>query len=251
MNKTLSPEALKVIEQYMKLRLGAGGKTPYYNNRRGKIRGGLNAIIGKGTPEEICDEARILALRRGISLKKASPEQLAIFLVDEGLGVDCSGFAFHVLNAESKARKQGRLFSHVTLKKSLVRRILAKLRPASNVSVGILSMDENSTVVQIADAEAGDFISIIGSGLDHTYNHIMVITKIEGNVIHYAHSYAWPSDGKYNHGVNTGTITITNQEKPLLEQLWTESGVTGFQNYTYVNAQTARKISIRRLNAFS
>lgn len=248
MYKTLSKEAQSVIDAYTRLPVGAGCSTPYYNNRRGKVRGGLNAAIGKGTPREICDEVRILSLRRDNAIKRASPEELKKFLVEEGIGIDCSGFAFHVLNAESKARGLGRLFPHLVIKKNIVRRLLAKLRPASNVSVGILSMDENSTSVEYADVEAGDFVSIIGSGPDHTYNHIMVITKVHENTLSYAHSYAWPSDGKYGHGIKTGSITIVDPKKSITEQDWHESGETGLSNYTLQNALSARKVLIRRLN---
>jgi hypothetical protein len=248
MYKTLSKEAQTVIDTYIKLPIGAGCSTPYYNNRRGKIRAGLNAIIGKGTPKEICDEAQIASLHRNVSIRKASPDELKHFLVDVGLGIDCSGFAFHVLNAESKARGLGALFPHLVLKKGIIRRTLARLRPASNVGVGIFSMDENSMPVEYADIEAGDFFSIIGSGLDHTYNHIMVITKVNGNTLSYSHSYAWPSDGKYGHGIKNGIVTIIDPTKPITDQQWNENGTTGQSNYTLQNALMARKVSIRRLN---
>jgi hypothetical protein len=251
MYKIVSTEAQAVIDAYTRLPIGAGCSTPYYNNRRGKIRGGLNAAIGKGTPKEICDEVQILSLRRNISLRKTSSDDLKRFLVEEGIGIDCSGFAFHVLNAESKARGHGALFPHLVIKKNIIRRILSRLRPASNVGVGTLSMDENSTPIEYADVEAGDFFSIIGSGPDHTYNHIMVVTKVNGNVISYSHSYAWPSDGKYGHGIKNGIITIIDPKKPITEQQWNESGETGQSNYTLQNALGARKVLIRRLNCFA
>lgn len=68
-------------------------------------------------------------------------------------------------------------------------------------------------------------------------------------MIHYVHSIALPSDGEYGHGVREGTIEITDINKPITEQKWTEAGKTGMENYTCARAQKALT-EIRRLRWF-
>ncbi len=83
---TLSPEAEKIVEKYLLLPVGVGCQTPYFNNRRTKIRGGLRALVGKGMPEEIAEEAEMFSIRERVGIKKMIAGDLKKFLVDHGLG---------------------------------------------------------------------------------------------------------------------------------------------------------------------
>ena len=72
------------------------------------------------------------------------------------------------------------------------------------------------------------------------------MTKVDQRIlITYTHSYMWPSDGLYNHGVREGVIDVAGND--LMTALWTEQGVTGTENYTFESARTASEVSIRRL----
>ncbi len=249
----LSPEAEKVIEKYLLLPVGAGCQTPYFNNRRTKIRGGLRALIGKGTPEEISEEAEMFSIRDRASIKKMDEGELKKFLVEHNLGVDCSGFAYHVLAAEIFARTGRKLSAAVKPWSGFKRKLKHILRPAENTGVSTFSHSRNSIAVSEAEIEAGDFISLVGTGLEKKYNHMMVIESVEvsggSKKISYVHSYMWPSDGLHDHGVRRGTITIENNE-PIVNGIWTEKEKTGKDNYTFVSASGAKDISIRRLRAF-
>lgn len=80
----------------------------------------------------------------------------------------------------------------------------------------------------------------------------MVVESVEvlndAKKINYVHSYMWPSDGLYNHGVRRGTIFVKNNE-PIVNGVWTEKDKTGKENYTFVSSSEAKDISIRRLRA--
>ncbi|MCX6716514.1 MAG: hypothetical protein NTV72_01165 [Candidatus Taylorbacteria bacterium] len=263
---SISETAKKVIERYSSLLLPIPVKCPYYNNRRGKIRGGLRALIGKGTPEEIVEEALLLALRKKISFKELNAEMMTKFLVDHFLGVDCSGFVYHVLDAEFKAKTGHHLRTHLTLAKdkNFLRKIFAKLRPAENANVREFAKDINSALVQITDVSAGDIITMTHNNPDdRAYDHILLITSVEtvpsGTIpsssstsqnilkIKYSHSIAWPEDGKYNHGISGGIITVTDPSSPLPSALWEEKDVPESQNRTKSRALACSKCEIRRI----
>lgn len=53
---------------------------------------------GKGTPEQICSAAEELATMHGYNIARSTPEGIAEFMKLFGLGVDCSGFVFNVLD---------------------------------------------------------------------------------------------------------------------------------------------------------
>ncbi|PJE73865.1 MAG: hypothetical protein COV01_03425 [Candidatus Taylorbacteria bacterium CG10_big_fil_rev_8_21_14_0_10_41_48] len=240
----LSPEAQKTIESYINLPIGAGCVTPYFNNRRKKIRGGLRALIGKGSPKEIVEEAEIVALREKADLKNLDSVTLKKFLVDKNLGIDCSGFAFHVLNAESLAVNGKRLGAYLTSQKGFLRRFISRFREAENISVSHLVSEENSTVVNIQNAQSGDIITLLNS----EYNHVVIIESVEHNdantTLHYIHSYAWPEDGVYGHGIHRGTLTLSNEN--IMRGTWIEDGhVVNFEK-----KRPVEKAELRRLKAF-
>ena len=240
----LSKEAHGVIESYLRLPIGAGAVTPYFNNRRAKIRAGLRALIGKGSPKEIADEARIIALREKVDVKSLDSATLKRFLVDKGLGIDCSGFAYHVLDAESRVRNSKPLKSYLALKLSPLRSLLARLRTAEQVSVAVLARDDNSSPVRAKDAQPGDIVTL----LNPEYNHVLVIESSEKTdkniVLRYVHSYAWPHEGVYGHGVRRGTITLAGDD--IMRGIWDESGTpVDFEKIRHIE-----RAEIRRLRAF-
>ena len=104
---TLSKNAIKTIHQYKHLHIGDKSiNTPYFINKINKVRAGLRVLIGKGTPTEIEDEANLIALRKKINLPKMTKEQITDFLIQNNIGIDCSGFVYHILDAHTKELKQ-------------------------------------------------------------------------------------------------------------------------------------------------
>ncbi|OIO20165.1 MAG: hypothetical protein AUJ37_01005 [Candidatus Magasanikbacteria bacterium CG1_02_41_34] len=226
MNSTLSQSSLAIIKAYETLTFGKSEIVcPYYNNKRQKVRGALRVLIGKGSPKEITEEATIMALRKHIDLRTTNAKTITQFLVDNNLGIDCSGFVYHVLDAETKATKGKHLKSALSfpLVSSPIRKLLTKLRPVENINVKTLAHKKNSSLIALSDIKAGDFITMIGSKKIGNPDHILLVTSTDKNTIHLVHSYKLPKDGKYNHGIKHCTITLYDPKKSLVEQDWNDT----------------------------
>ena len=249
MNK-LSLEARKIINDYLVLPFPDHTvNAPYFNNQRTKVRAALRVLVGKGSPEDIVEEAQLISLRDRIDLKKLNNTELKKFLVDHNLGIDCSALTYYILDAENRARGFGSLakklkFSQV---KNPLRKILIKFRPIENTNVATLADEKNSLTVSLADIRPGDLIILWRTRADHLLNHILMVHEVDDKKISYTHSFRWSKEGIYDHGVRQGTITIINPTKPLVEQVWEEKKQTGENNETLKHVQMAENVEIRRL----
>ena len=240
---SLSQLALDIIKSYLTLPFpGHHVQCPYFNNRRVRLRGGLRALIGKGSPEDIVEEAMIISLREKIDLKNLSDVDLKKFLVDHKLGIDCSGLIYHILDAEMEATQDKSL--HQVLRrpwfKNPLRKLLVKLRPIENTGVGTFHHEVNSFEIPLKDIQPGDLIIMMGAGPKQDYNHILLINQIANSIIQYTHSFQYPSGGLYNHGVRQEKIEITDLNKNLLEQNWSEPQMKDY-------AKGAKELKIKRL----
>lgn len=251
----LEGKARAVIDAYLALPVGSKPSCPYFNNRRRKARAQIRALVGKGTPAEIAEEAVIKALHERIDIAALSTDKLKEFLVGMDLGIDCSGFAYHVLNALSQERTSKSVQSFVkSTRKGFVGGLIARLRPAENTGADSFAHPTNSVEVVASEAKPGDVVTFMGTGRDGLYNHIVVLTGVEKTAdgdtrLSYAHSYAWPSDGISGHGVREGDILVKGKgdRGDLLAGTWKEKGVVGPENYTFESAKLAKEVSIRRL----
>ncbi len=250
----LSSAARKVIADYLSLP-ALGVAAPYYNNRRHKLAAGLRALAGKGLPEEILEEAELFSIREKVILASLAKMDKAKFLIDHHLGIDCSGFVYHVLDAEGRARGAGAMHSHISFRhRSFLRRLIARLRPAQNAGAITFAQPTNSREIVLSEIQPGDFIVMTHTYEARSFDHIILITAVDKASTHttltYTHSVAWPSDGMYGHGVRTGSITVTDSLIKLADQVWEEHGKAGAENYTHSRAEKAETTSLRRLNWF-
>lgn len=241
--KSISKETLAVIEKYKDV--------PYFNNKTIGKRAGLRVEAGKGSPKEIYEELETMARLNKINLKDLSIEDKRRLMVENDIGIDCSGFAYYILNEESLGRGKGNISNHLHFVKfsNPIRRLIAKLRPIENSDVITFADNNNSKLISLREVQAGDIVTMIGSR-----NHILIVENIEykdslPNIIHYVHAIAWPTDGEYGHGIHRGTIEIVDHGKTLLEQNWIELNKTGPENYTYYRAKESLT-ELRRLNWF-
>lgn len=261
-SKSLSGEAMEVVHNYLYLPIG--GKTaacPYFNNARIKARGGLRVFTGKGSIEDILEEISILEKKQRIDLSALNEDEIKKFLVDNNIGIDCSGFVYHVLDAELRAQNKKRLSSQLSfhLFTNFFRRILARLRAVQNTNVLTLAQPENSSSIKLKEIKPGDMIIMLQSGQKNDRDHVLLIDKVNYDAskseltepisLNYVHSFAWSKDGKYNHGTKQGKITFTDTKRDLLAQTWQEDGKTSIENETYQHAKQAKLLDIRRLNA--
>lgn len=257
--KLISEKALAVIDQYLHFTVGkATCSIPYYNNRNLGARAKLGAQIGKGSPKDIFDEIESVLIKEKIDSKNLSGEQLKKIMVDNGIGIDCSGLAYYILNAENENRKKGSFDRHLSYPfcKGIIGKIRCKLRPIENTSVATLAHNKNSRVLKITEVEPGDMITMISNDAQNQdklqRNHILIIHQIEYQnfspvTLHYTHAISWPSDGEYGHGVRQGNIDIVNLSLPLAEQRWIENEKEKEENYTLSRAKES-VTELRRLN---
>lgn len=251
----LSDKAFSIISSYKNFNIGFATCTvPYYNNKHLRLRARLRAQAGKGSVPEIHDEAENIALIEKVNLKALDSLSLKKFLVDHNLGIDCSGLAFYILNAESEARGAGELTRHLSFpnSKGMMGAIRSKLRPIENTDVATLAHNDNSRIIPLKDVKPGDMITMVGGIEGKERDHILVVHEVnqkDGTLvgINYTHTVAWPTDGEYGHGIRSGLIRITDHQKPLTEQEWIEADKTGEENYTFTRAAKS-KTEIRRLN---
>ncbi len=266
--KTLSPRALSVIDQYLHFKVGpAMCSVPYFNNRTTRARVALRAHTGKGSPKDIFDEAQSVLLKAHVATDSLTSESLKKLLVDNNLGIDCSGFAYYVLNSESVETSTGKLDTRISFVNAggLLGKIRAKLRPVENCSVATLANNKNSTVVELKDIVPGDMITLLATqsktpSIPNTTppqphqndrDHILVIHQVEyqnfvASKIHYSHAVAYPEDGIYGSGIKQGVIEIVDHTKPITEALWIENDREGPSNRIFTRAQNS-KTEARRL----
>ncbi len=224
-NSKLSHEANLVLAEFLRLP-DLGVKCPYFTNERQKVRGALRVQVGKGSAEEIVEEALLIAHKSKVELAKLSPENKTKFLVDHNLGIDCSGFVYYILEAEGVGRGYGHLVDKLSFPKannvlSIIRKLFVK-RPVENMSVAVFADASNSRQIKINEARAGDFF-VINKYAKQTgtpRNHIMVIIKIENGEIEIAQSVALPEDGRYGHGVRIEQIDSSNPPGELRRLNW-------------------------------
>lgn len=267
----LSPSAQKTIHDYLNLPFSgiSGVRCPYFNNARLGQRGQLKVLIGKGTPKEIVEEAKIISIqykkdvfdKNGIfnahidhPAEHEQAECIRQFMVDNNLGVDCSGFVTNVLQQHFRETKKidlaRKLF--VTSKKNFLRWIISRLRPVEQINVAVYANDKNTiTVNNLRAVQPGDLIIMLKTGPNKNHDHILLVEEINENKISYVHARVWSSEGKYGHGVSQGAITVTNPEKGLLEQVWEEKEKTNEENETYLEAKQASILEIRRIRLSS
>lgn len=268
----LSPKATQIIEKYFNLPFAGiiNIRCPYFNNARQKLRGQLRVLIGKGSPEEIVEEAKILSRQyhhdifdkngyccvHGAHSDDEKAADIRKFLINNDIGIDCSGFVSHILIEHFRETKNvdiAKRFYFWPVKK-FWRYIVAKLRPIENMSVRVFTKDENSLKITDGRAiygwhklEPGDIIVMIETGPNKKRNHMVLIEDNDMSVIKYVHARAWSSEGRYGHGVSRGQIKITSPDKNLLEQTWEESGKTNHENETFIEARDAKILEVRRL----
>jgi len=255
--KVLSNRALSVIDQYLHFKFGSAVcSVPYFNNKTVKARAALRPYVGKGSPEEIREEVEGIALKHHIKPDLIADDSLKKLLVDEGIGLDCSGLTYYVLNAESEEAGKGSLSRHISFIHAggAVGRFMSKLNPEKNIDVATFADPKNSRAVLLKDVQPGDMVVMMGGPEVSERNHILVIHQVEyqnfiPTKMHYSHAVAYSTDGVYGSGIRQGEIEITDPNKSIIEQRWTENGKEGLDNFIFTRAQKS-KTEIRRLNWF-
>jgi len=173
----ISDKAQKIIDSYIKMEIG--GKIiacPYFINIQ-KTRAALRVFLGKASAEEIIEEVNFTSHKEHLDLKSLSEKEIYQFLSEHNLGIDCSGLASHILQAEYQEKKNLNFLKKIKIAnfwRQPWRYLTAKLRPIENISVRVLADDKNSFLIKdLAEVAPGDMI------IRENLRHVYLITKIE------------------------------------------------------------------------
>ena len=221
MTTSLPEICQQLIRAYARLDFGHGRTVaaPYYKNNPKQRRFTTPVEGGKGTPNEIILETKIRAREQGINFDPLIPALIREFMMREGIGIDCSGFAARVMDCLVRATT-GQSFTQAIKPMGYGwRKIVYHFRPFQNTNVLTLTSPVNSNPAALPTLQPGDLIRTRGG------NHVLLVTDVvrdTGGCIQdfrYAHS-----SGQFGEesGVRTGEVTITNPQEDLAHQEWKE-----------------------------
>ncbi|HEX7724118.1 MAG TPA: hypothetical protein VF438_00030 [Candidatus Paceibacterota bacterium] len=254
---SLSELALDVIKAYTHLTIGSGDTSvPYFNNKTKRTRMALRVHIGKGSPADIREELETVLLKNHIARDTVSGEVMKKLLVENNLGIDCSAYAYYILDAESRYRGLGHINRRLTFVRSQspLGKMRSYLRPAENCDVRTLAHDKNTRMVKVTDIQPGDMITMTDGPEGPERDHVLIVSSIdtENGILKkfsYTHAIAYPADGLMGTGIKFGAVTITNSAGALTDQQWTESGTSEGAAGIVARMQKS-KTDIRRLKWF-
>ncbi len=191
-------------------------------------------MVGKGTPDEIVVEARIWEKLKGLDFNKMNKNEIREFLIQKGIGIDCSGFVTQVLDRLHREEMGRHIWSKLKIyQKGFFAWLRYFLRPVENLGANTITGDLNAYPIEINDVKPGDVIR--SKWKKANSHHIQLITKVERDdnnnvtLIEYTHSTPYY---KEHNGVKVGQIKITDSKKPLQDQEWLEKDENGV-NFSY------------------
>ncbi len=212
-------EKSKALEKlyYKYTHLPLGGKLvrcPYWSNRQRIFL--PDAFKGKGTPKEITQTTLETAKKEKVDLSKLSSDEIRKFMEHYRIGVDCSGFVYHLANALDKQRSGKGIDDYIQGVRG---------KGVRKVNAFCLTNEKNSVPIKkVKDIKVGDFIRFQGG------KHIAIILRIKKNTdgepkeIVYAHSGILSAVT----GVHSGRILVTDSKKDIKEQKWPEKSRKGY-----------------------
>lgn len=185
-------------------------------------------FAGKGTAEQIYISLLDAAHKAQFNLRAASGAQIKSFMITQGIGVDCSGFVYNVINSYLlKAGLLGldsQILRFGGLKGKVERRILSWNR-VRRASADTLTNHLNTVAIKkVSELKSGDLIRL--SPLDWTGKHVLVVVEVTESYIFYAHSSA----NTEQDGPHISWIKILDANEGLEKQEWLELTKSG-ENY--------------------
>lgn len=151
---------------------------------------------GKGTPEQIAAAAEELGEMHGYNLANSTPAGIAEFMKLFGLGVDCSGFVFNVLEYAYSQTTNGLDFS-------------SKLSWKDKDRVGVdyagaAFLADNSRLIEASEVQPLDLVFYYSDG---SHSHIALILESENGLqIVQSNIDCLPT------GINVSALTITSSQ---------------------------------------
>lgn len=252
-SNTLSP-AEKKLQQTAKwyVNFEVEGKKVPIPYILGYGRWQFHRTSGKGSPQAIRDEVVTIARQKNFDLKRASEKEIYFFLKQNKIGIDCSGLAFHLLDAYTRERLQKPLATFLLRKPGIIGKIeknVLSFQRHRRISAATLTSDLNSfTIPATKDIQIADLIRI-----HQDEDHVLIVTSVtkdeEGEVaeITYIHSSHLKTRKQ---GPHYGTIQVHNPTLGLEAQQWLEL-TKAKRSYGETIFNPTLGDSIRRLKIFA
>lgn len=210
----LPTAAKETVEAYLHIQVaGVAAPCPYHINAG--VQATNTALVGKGSPHDI--ETLAAKYFKQYDMHPTSPEELRTFLQCCGIGVDCSGFAAHVLNAIAKEQLHKPIWKVLRFP-GLRRSVVSKLRPVQNISANLLTGAYNARAIEdLCEIRPGDLLRVAG------WHHVVVVTEVgvdaKGKAKYFAYAQSSCMYGTES-GVRTGFAFITKPRGSLGAQQW-------------------------------
>jgi len=225
---SLPQSALNVIEAYFHLKAAENKyvRCPYFRNpKSGRGRWGLAVYVGKGSPQDIEDELRIIEKLEGADFSKMREDAIRDIMKKRKLGVECSGFITRVLDAYMREKYKKPLHRLIKFNNKGLGWLFCRMRPYTHIDVETLTCPSNARPVDnVQEIKPGNLIRF-----NTEIDHALIVTGIErDNVdnlkkIFYAHSVLEEN----REGIKKGVIDFISSNASLLAQKWQEEPGTG------------------------
>ncbi|MBU1130135.1 hypothetical protein KKE45_02325 [Patescibacteria group bacterium] len=156
--------------------------------------------------------------QRSPPLAELNTQQIYNLRKRNHIGIDCSGLCYHLLDKLDKLKgNHGILFKTTGVDKPF------GVLGVNKVSASELTHPQNSTkIADYNNIQTGDLIRFDKG------KHVIFIIEKKRNTIYYIHS----SDKTKTRGVHYGTIKITNPNKSLNYQQWSDQTLKGNNYYS-------------------
>lgn len=223
----------KLVSDYLNIHCeGVEFHLPYYCiiddlENQGKTFGRFE---GKGTANQLNYEIQLLIKKHPEFLRYTSADITKI-LKQEGIGVDCSGYVYNILDEYVHAVKGTRLdylIKRPTRLPSYIDLFFYTKNRVRKISSKALTSKINTTIIRnVKDIHAGDMIRLTHGNYEG--KHVALIISITEKEIIYTHS----SDSlnmTSEEGPHLSVIEIINPQFGLEKQLWKEKTKKGL-NY--------------------
>lgn len=151
---------------------------------------------GKSNPEQLVTNLKEIAQEVNFDLENSSKEEIERFMKDQMLGVDCSGFVYHMLDYLLKRLNKGGMET-------------IGFPYASQTNVTKLADEQFSYSIEAKDLQPGDIIIMNSEG---EVKHVMIVLDKEDDQYTYAHS-SEPI------GVHTAKLEVIDNQIKFLEDL--------------------------------
>lgn len=237
------------VKSYFELNIGQKKIVcPYFINL--KKSKDLRVMVGKGTPEEIEIEARIWAKLKKVDLSAMSSKELRDFLIQRGIGIDCSGFVMHTLNFWHKYQTGKSIWKKVKPQgNNLFIKIAYFLKPIEKLGAEIITNKLNSRKIDINEVRPGDLIR--SKWKRKNSHHVMLVSKVHFNNKEVAEIEYVASEEFYGEesGMRRGRIIIEKPGKPLENQKWIDNDKNGINHVYEGYLHILEDNGLRRLTA--